>query len=97
MAYTLGSAPDGQTRGISAAPQHCVTRVEMSVIASGLLDRDVASKSDPFCVLFHEVDGNWVEVRLQGSRFLQVIGVGAGVWGVRVCVCGLGGLDFGLS
>uniref|UniRef100_A0A8C2Z5T1 Copine-3 n=1 Tax=Cyclopterus lumpus TaxID=8103 RepID=A0A8C2Z5T1_CYCLU len=27
-----------------------------------LLDRDVASKSDPFCVLFHEVDGNWVEL-----------------------------------
>uniref|UniRef100_A0A8C5EU85 Copine-3 n=1 Tax=Gouania willdenowi TaxID=441366 RepID=A0A8C5EU85_GOUWI len=41
---------------------HCVTRVELSVIASNLLDRDVASKSDPFCVLFHEVDGNWVEL-----------------------------------
>uniref|UniRef100_A0A669EF66 Copine-2 n=1 Tax=Oreochromis niloticus TaxID=8128 RepID=A0A669EF66_ORENI len=41
---------------------HCVTRVELSVTASSLLDRDVASKSDPFCVLFHEVDGNWVEL-----------------------------------
>uniref|UniRef100_A0A671VNA3 Copine-2 n=1 Tax=Sparus aurata TaxID=8175 RepID=A0A671VNA3_SPAAU len=41
---------------------HCVTRVELSVTATSLLDRDVASKSDPFCVLFHEVDGNWVEL-----------------------------------
>uniref|UniRef100_A0A8P4KAK2 Copine-2 n=1 Tax=Dicentrarchus labrax TaxID=13489 RepID=A0A8P4KAK2_DICLA len=41
---------------------HCVTRVELSVTAANLLDRDVASKSDPFCVLFHEVDGNWVEL-----------------------------------
>lgn len=75
MAYTLGSTPEGQTRGISAAPQHCVTRVEMSVTASGLLDRDVASKSDPFCVLFHEVDGNWVEVRTQEPGWLQVLGL----------------------
>uniref|UniRef100_A0A7N6C509 Copine-2 n=1 Tax=Anabas testudineus TaxID=64144 RepID=A0A7N6C509_ANATE len=41
---------------------HCVTRVELSVTAANLLDRDVASKSDPFCVMFHEVDGNWVEL-----------------------------------
>uniref|UniRef100_A0A8C6SNG5 Copine-3 n=1 Tax=Neogobius melanostomus TaxID=47308 RepID=A0A8C6SNG5_9GOBI len=41
---------------------HCVTRVELSVSATSLLDRDVASKSDPFCVLFHDVDGNWVEL-----------------------------------
>uniref|UniRef100_A0A669DAJ1 Copine-3 n=1 Tax=Oreochromis niloticus TaxID=8128 RepID=A0A669DAJ1_ORENI len=60
MAYTLGLATDGQKR--SVGPQHCVTRVELSVTASSLLDRDVASKSDPFCVLFHEVDGNWVEL-----------------------------------
>lgn len=66
MAYTLGSAIDGQTRGVG--PQHCVTRVELSVTAANLLDRDVASKSDPFCVLFHEVDGNWVEVRQGADR-----------------------------
>uniref|UniRef100_A0A8C7Z5F4 Copine-2 n=1 Tax=Oryzias sinensis TaxID=183150 RepID=A0A8C7Z5F4_9TELE len=41
---------------------HCVTRVELSITAFNLLDRDVASKSDPFCVLFQEVDGNWVEL-----------------------------------
>uniref|UniRef100_A0A8C5B473 C2 domain-containing protein n=1 Tax=Gadus morhua TaxID=8049 RepID=A0A8C5B473_GADMO len=41
---------------------HCVTRVELSVTAAHLLDRDVASKSDPFCVLFNEVDGNWAEI-----------------------------------
>lgn len=60
MAYTLGSGADGQARSVGP---HCVTRVELSVTAANLLDRDVASKSDPFCVLFHEVDGNWVEVR----------------------------------
>uniref|UniRef100_A0A8C9WD08 Copine-2 n=1 Tax=Scleropages formosus TaxID=113540 RepID=A0A8C9WD08_SCLFO len=41
---------------------YCVTRVELSVSGGNLLDRDVTSKSDPFCVLFLEVDGNWVEV-----------------------------------
>uniref|UniRef100_A0A672PGU1 Copine-2 n=1 Tax=Sinocyclocheilus grahami TaxID=75366 RepID=A0A672PGU1_SINGR len=41
---------------------HCITKVELSVCGSNLLDRDVASKSDPFCVLFHDVDGNWVEL-----------------------------------
>lgn len=55
MAYTLGSA---------LGPQCCVTKVELSVCGSNLLDRDVTSKSDPFCVLFLEVDGKWVEVRM---------------------------------
>uniref|UniRef100_A0A3Q3BBY7 C2 domain-containing protein n=1 Tax=Kryptolebias marmoratus TaxID=37003 RepID=A0A3Q3BBY7_KRYMA len=51
---------------------HCVTRVELSVTASSLLDRDVASKSDPFCVLFHEVDGNWVETAGRSERTNQL-------------------------
>ncbi|KAI4873860.1 hypothetical protein NFI96_012989 [Prochilodus magdalenae] len=59
MAYTLGSGPNA---GPAIGPQHCVTKVELSVCCSSLLDRDVASKSDPFCVLFQEVDGNWVEL-----------------------------------
>uniref|UniRef100_A0A674AI86 Copine II n=1 Tax=Salmo trutta TaxID=8032 RepID=A0A674AI86_SALTR len=41
---------------------HCVTRVELSVCCGNLLDRDVTSKSDPFCVLFNEVDSSWVEI-----------------------------------
>uniref|UniRef100_A0A671S1B0 C2 domain-containing protein n=1 Tax=Sinocyclocheilus anshuiensis TaxID=1608454 RepID=A0A671S1B0_9TELE len=41
---------------------HCITKLELSVCGSNLLDRDVASKSDPFCVLLHDVDGNWVEL-----------------------------------
>uniref|UniRef100_A0A4W4H7V4 C2 domain-containing protein n=1 Tax=Electrophorus electricus TaxID=8005 RepID=A0A4W4H7V4_ELEEL len=41
---------------------HCVTKVELSVCCASLLDRDVASKSDPFCVLFQEVDGSWAEL-----------------------------------
>uniref|UniRef100_A0A671M8Q5 Copine-2-like n=1 Tax=Sinocyclocheilus anshuiensis TaxID=1608454 RepID=A0A671M8Q5_9TELE len=48
--------------GPAIGPQHCITKVELSVCGSNLLDRDVASKSDPFCVLFHDVDGNWVEL-----------------------------------
>lgn len=60
MAYTLASGPDA---GPAIGSQHCITKVELSVCGSNLLDRDVASKSDPFCVLFHDVDGNWVEVR----------------------------------
>lgn len=60
MAYTLGTVPDS---GPTMGPQNCVTRVELSVCCGNLLDRDVASKSDPFLVLFHEVDSNWVEVR----------------------------------
>lgn len=74
MAYTLGSATDSQKR--SVGPQHCVTRVELSVTAANLLDRDVASKSDPFCVMFHEVDGNWVEVRIRKTNTWREKGSG---------------------
>ncbi|KAK1887216.1 Copine-2, partial [Dissostichus eleginoides] len=70
MAYTLGSTTEEQTR--SVGPQHCVTRVELSVTASSLLDRDVASKSDPFCVLFHEVDGNWMEQLVNRANWLSL-------------------------
>eukprot|EP00063_Salmo_salar_P029663 XP_014004498.1 PREDICTED: copine-2 isoform X3 [Salmo salar] len=59
MAYTLGTGPDS---GSTVGPQHCVTRVELSVCCGNLLDRDVTSKSDPFCVLFNEVDSSWVEI-----------------------------------
>uniref|UniRef100_A0A8C7PVI6 Copine-3 n=1 Tax=Oncorhynchus mykiss TaxID=8022 RepID=A0A8C7PVI6_ONCMY len=44
------------------ATRHCITRVELSVCCGNLLDRDVTSKSDPFCVLFNEVDSSWVEI-----------------------------------
>uniref|UniRef100_A0A8C7VIY1 Copine-2 n=1 Tax=Oncorhynchus mykiss TaxID=8022 RepID=A0A8C7VIY1_ONCMY len=59
MAYTLGTGPDS---GPTVSPQHCITRVELSVCCGNLLDRDVTSKSDPFCVLFNEVDSSWVEI-----------------------------------
>lgn len=57
MAYTVTASP--------AAPvgsQYCVCKVELSICGQNLLDRDVTSKSDPFCVLFMEVNGKWVEV-----------------------------------
>ncbi|RMC09217.1 hypothetical protein DUI87_14225 [Hirundo rustica rustica] len=57
MAYTVTPSP--------AAPvgsQYCVCKVELSICGQNLLDRDVTSKSDPFCVLFMEVNGKWVEL-----------------------------------
>lgn len=62
MAYI----PSGGAPVAGAAPvgsQYCVCKVELSVSGQNLLDRDVTSKSDPFCVLFTESDGRWIEVR----------------------------------
>ncbi|KAK2085110.1 Copine-2 [Saguinus oedipus] len=52
-APAAGAAPTG--------PQYCVCKVELSVSGQNLLDRDVTSKSDPFCVLFTENNGRWIE------------------------------------
>uniref|UniRef100_A0A8C4X6T0 Copine-3 n=1 Tax=Erpetoichthys calabaricus TaxID=27687 RepID=A0A8C4X6T0_ERPCA len=57
MAYTLSPMPGGPI-----GTQYCVTKVELSVSGENLLDRDVTSKSDPFCVLFLELNGKWVEI-----------------------------------
>lgn len=63
MAYTPGGgAPVAGAAPISS--QYCVCKVELSVSGQNLLDRDVTSKSDPFCVLFTENNGRWMEVRL---------------------------------
>lgn len=66
MAYI----PDGGAPAAGAVPlgsQCCVCKVELSVSGQNLLDRDVTSKSDPFCVLFIEDNGRWMEVRLATS------------------------------
>ncbi|XP_023603197.1 copine-2 isoform X2 [Myotis lucifugus] len=52
-APAAGAAPVGS--------QYCVCKVELSVSGQNLLDRDVTSKSDPFCVLFTENNGRWIE------------------------------------
>uniref|UniRef100_A0A8C9A270 Copine-2 n=1 Tax=Prolemur simus TaxID=1328070 RepID=A0A8C9A270_PROSS len=60
MAYI----PGGGAPAAGAAPvgsQYCVCKVELSVSGQNLLDRDVTSKSDPFCVLFIENNGRWME------------------------------------
>ncbi|MBN3285758.1 CPNE2 protein, partial [Polyodon spathula] len=57
MAYTLSPAPGGPV-----GTTYCVTKVELSVSGQNLLDRDVTSKSDPFCVLFLEVNEKWKEI-----------------------------------
>uniref|UniRef100_A0A8C1RKW4 Copine I n=1 Tax=Cyprinus carpio TaxID=7962 RepID=A0A8C1RKW4_CYPCA len=42
---------------------HCVSKVELSISCSNLLDKDVGSKSDPLCVLLQSVgDDKWSEV-----------------------------------
>lgn len=73
MAYI----PGGGAPASGAAPvgsQYCVCKVELSVSGQNLLDRDVTSKSDPFCVLFTETDGRWMEVRSRGVRLPRVVG-----------------------
>ncbi|XP_017358157.1 copine-2 isoform X1 [Cebus imitator] len=60
MAYIpSGSAP--AAGAAPTGPQYCVCKVELSVSGQNLLDRDVTSKSDPFCVLFTENNGRWIE------------------------------------
>jgi hypothetical protein len=77
MAYI----PGGGAPASGAAPvgsQYCVCKVELSVSGQNLLDRDVTSKSDPFCVLFTETDGRWMEVRPVGVQMPWVMGNVAG-------------------
>jgi len=62
MAYTGTPPPAGPI-----GSQYCVCKVELSICGQNLLDRDVTSKSDPFCVLFMEVNGKWVEVSLEAA------------------------------
>ncbi|XP_052651751.1 copine-2 isoform X5 [Harpia harpyja] len=62
MAYTVTPTPAGPV-----GSQYCVCKVELSVCGQNLLDRDVTSKSDPFCVLFMEVNGKWMEAGPRSS------------------------------
>ncbi|XP_009249030.3 copine-2 isoform X3 [Pongo abelii] len=60
----MAHIPSGGAPAAGAAPmgpQYCVCKVELSVSGQSLLDRDVTSKSDPFCVLFTENNGRWIE------------------------------------
>ncbi|XP_041047885.1 copine-2 [Carcharodon carcharias] len=58
MAYTLTPAP----AALVGSAQCCVCKVELSVSGQNLLDRDVTSKSDPFCVVFMDINGKWSEI-----------------------------------
>ncbi|NXP35028.1 CPNE2 protein, partial [Leiothrix lutea] len=66
MAYTVTPSPAGPV-----GSQYCVCKVELSICGQNLLDRDVTSKSDPFCVLFMEVNGKWVEVTLANVQWFS--------------------------
>ncbi|XP_061404768.1 LOW QUALITY PROTEIN: copine-3-like [Lethenteron reissneri] len=60
MAHTVGPVPG--VPGVQGA-QQCVTKVEISVSCTNLLDKDITSKSDPLCVLYMECGpGNWMEL-----------------------------------
>ncbi|KAM4622408.1 copine-1 isoform 2-T5 [Discoglossus pictus] len=42
---------------------HCVTKIQLSISCTDLLDKDVGSKSDPLCVVFQSIgDGKWGEL-----------------------------------
>ncbi|XP_048461883.1 copine-2 [Rhincodon typus] len=58
MAYTLTPDP----AALVGSAQCCVCKVELSVSGQNLLDRDVTSKSDPFCVVFMDINGKWSEI-----------------------------------
>lgn len=46
----------------------CVTKVELMVACTNLLDKDVGSKSDPLCVLLQNTSGQqWYEVQCDPS------------------------------
>uniref|UniRef100_A0ACB8E9Y2 Uncharacterized protein n=1 Tax=Sphaerodactylus townsendi TaxID=933632 RepID=A0ACB8E9Y2_9SAUR len=77
MAYTVSPASS-----VPVGPQYCVCKVELSVCGQNLLDRDVTSKSDPFCVLFMEVNGKWTE--LPRCRGFQLNGIT--VYNLEKCV-----------
>ncbi|XP_070809327.1 copine-2 isoform X1 [Pituophis catenifer annectens] len=57
MAYTVSPTPS-----VPVGTPNCVCRVELSVCGQNLLDRDVTSKSDPFCVLFMDINEKWTEI-----------------------------------
>ncbi|NP_001085407.1 copine I S homeolog isoform X1 [Xenopus laevis] len=41
----------------------CVTKIQLSIACSDLLDKDVGSKSDPLCVVMQSTgDGKWMEL-----------------------------------
>ncbi|CAG5978173.1 unnamed protein product [Menidia menidia] len=46
--------------GISMA--ECVTKVELTISCTDLLDKDVGSKSDPLCVLLQKSGDSWTEL-----------------------------------
>lgn len=50
----------------------CVSKVELTVSCTDLLDKDVGSKSDPLCVLLQSTGAGdkWMEVSISSSDML---------------------------
>merc|ERR1712183_237607 len=42
-------------------PASCQSKVELRISCTNLIDKDVMSKSDPMCVLYHNDNGRWIE------------------------------------
>uniref|UniRef100_A0A8C7G4H2 Copine 1 n=1 Tax=Oncorhynchus kisutch TaxID=8019 RepID=A0A8C7G4H2_ONCKI len=56
MAHSLSVIP-------TQMASQCVSKVELSISCSNLLDKDVGSKSDPLCVLLQSIgDDKWTEL-----------------------------------
>ena len=55
----------------------CVSKVELSISCSNLLDKDVGSKSDPLCVLLLQGTGGdkWTEVTSQSYGGLNIFDI----------------------
>ena len=46
-----------------------MTKVELTIACTNLLDKDVGSKSDPLCVLLQNMSGQqWYEVQRDASH-----------------------------
>lgn len=46
-----------------------MTKVELTIACTNLLDKDVGSKSDPLCVLLQNTSGQqWYEVQCDASH-----------------------------
>uniref|UniRef100_A0A8C4NAS8 Copine-3 n=1 Tax=Eptatretus burgeri TaxID=7764 RepID=A0A8C4NAS8_EPTBU len=61
----MAGAAFGETSPMSATMPGvgmCISRVQITISCKNLLDMDVLSLSDPFCVLSTEICGKWMEI-----------------------------------
>lgn len=62
MFSSYGAALIWRSLSVPLQMADCVSKVELSVSCTDLLDKDVGSKSDPLCVLLQKSGDKWTEV-----------------------------------